>query len=194
MKMYFTSISKLHSSWYMSAVFQSNVDCLNTVLPDLGIVHLGLVRLIWFSTSLTTINATLVISLAACIIACAMFCSVDIYCLAFLKNALYESACFLFSSMFCVRLLTFYSWHCLMLLASRKMSPLVASDHLIYVICLAWLLYLIKYVQKCIYTQFFMCKWCFYRYVSMCAIGCYMYCMSLSGYISLVICIYVNIV
>ena len=45
MEMFFTFISKLHSSWYLSAVFLPNVDCFSTGPPDLGAVFTGLALL-----------------------------------------------------------------------------------------------------------------------------------------------------
>ena len=37
--MVYTTISKLNRSWYLSAVFQSNVGCHNARLPDVGIAY-----------------------------------------------------------------------------------------------------------------------------------------------------------
>ena len=96
--MFCTSISKLHTLWYLSLAFQSNVGCLSTGLPDFCVVRIGLAML-------TSIIAALVASIAACIISSVMLCSAAIRSL--LKTALCEPTCFVVSSLPYVRLLSF---------------------------------------------------------------------------------------
>ena len=76
--MSFTFISKLHSSWYLTAAFHSNIGCLSSGPPDLGIVCMDKAVLTGLSAYLTAIIAALVASYAACIIGCIMLCSAAI--------------------------------------------------------------------------------------------------------------------
>ena len=63
MNMFLTSISKFHSSWYLSATFQLNVDCFSAELPILDITCTHLAAYPQFYTSLTAIIS----ALAACV-------------------------------------------------------------------------------------------------------------------------------
>ena len=68
MKMFFASITKLCTSFYLSAAFQLNVGCFSSDLPILGISCTGLAVFTELSASVTTIClpeswASLVISL-----------------------------------------------------------------------------------------------------------------------------------
>ena len=58
--MFFTFILKFHSSWYLSAAFQSNVVSSSAQTPVLGITFTDLPVFTEFSTSLTVIIAALV--------------------------------------------------------------------------------------------------------------------------------------
>ena len=126
MKMFFTLISNLYSSWHLSATFQSNVGCLSLGPPDLGITCIGLALLTGLSAPLTAIIAVLTALIAACIIAYVMLCSMTIFGLPFLETALCESVCFVKLSLPCVRFLPFTS-DIMCYLHSGMITPLVAS-------------------------------------------------------------------
>ena len=105
MRIFFTCISKWHSSCYLSAAFQPNIGCLSSRLPDLGIMCIGLALVMVYQ--LQVMLALLPVS-----------CSIQLpFCLPFLETALCESAWFLFSSLHCLRILAFHFWHHIMLLA-----------------------------------------------------------------------------
>ena len=76
--MFFTSMLKLHSSWYLFAAFQSNVSCFSAGPPDLGIVCVVLALLTKLSAFLTVIIVALAASIAAFVTAYVMFCSAAI--------------------------------------------------------------------------------------------------------------------
>ena len=82
MRMFFTLISKLHSSSYLSATFKSNVDCFTAGPSDVGAACTGLALLTSLFASHMAMMAVLVASIPASIIACVIFCSAAIlYCL-----------------------------------------------------------------------------------------------------------------
>ena len=82
--MFITSLPKFHSSWHLSAAFQSNVSCFSAGTPDLDITCTDLVAFTEFSASLTAIIAALSASMAVCVIAYNISCLAAIsllYCL-----------------------------------------------------------------------------------------------------------------
>ena len=89
MKMFFTCISKLHSSLYLSAHFQSNVGCFSTGPQDLAAASTGL-ALHW---SLSAVMPALAVSITGCITALVLHCSAAFFIMLFLEAALCESAC-----------------------------------------------------------------------------------------------------
>ena len=123
--MLLTSILKLFNSWYLSCTFQANVGCLSDGPLALGTVCAVLLPLAGSSTSLTAINAALVASLSACVIACVMFSDTISLYFAFVQIHLNWDC--LTSSFPCVRLLLLLTscnvthikgkWHYLLLLA-----------------------------------------------------------------------------
>ena len=101
-KMFFTCMSKLHRSWYLSTTFQSNVGCLSAVLPDLGGVCADLPLWIRLYASLMAMMTVLVVAIAACINACIMLCSSAMFSYGFVESTFCESAwIFLFQSALC---------------------------------------------------------------------------------------------
>ena len=64
--------------------------------------------------------------------------------LCFLVTAFCKSAFIVYLTLPCVRLLALYFWHHVML-HSRMITPLVASDYIMYSMCFVWLLYVTVY-------------------------------------------------
>ena len=75
MKMFFNSISKCHSSWYLSAAFLSNVGCFSARLPFLNITCTSLAVFVGFLNSLTAVIAALAARVIAYIMSCLTFIS-----------------------------------------------------------------------------------------------------------------------
>ena len=132
----------MHSSWYLSVAFQSNIGCFSAGSPDFAIVCIGL-TLLWRLSAPNCHSATLAASKVAFIIAHhALFTFHSFFswdCLVW--ACLYP----LYLSLPCVRPLAFYFWHHVML-HWRMITPPVAYMYAISSMCFPSF-YLIIYVH-----------------------------------------------
>ena len=137
--MFFIYISNFHSSWYLSAPFQSNVGCSSAGPPDLGTACTGLTlltRVICFSYSHDSSYGSFNCCLHYCLCHTIVFALVLWGCLVLVCLYL------LFLNLPCVRLLPFYFWHHWYLLC-----------HLFYMLNV--IIAPVLYVNKCIYIQLY---------------------------------------
>ena len=94
--MFFTPISKLYSSCYLSAAFNSNMACLSSGPFDLGTVCTALALLTRLFASLIAMITAFPASITDCVIACVMLCSTSSFCYGFCDTALCECVCIYF--------------------------------------------------------------------------------------------------
>ena len=96
-RIFFTSFSKLHSSWYLSAAFQSSIGCFKVWPPTLCVVvlvlhcwpdYLLLPTFIIFAFG--SFNCWMHFGLCHALFSCNSFSTESVFC---------ESACFLFSNL-----------------------------------------------------------------------------------------------
>ena len=153
-------ISKIHSSWYLSAALQLDIGCFSARPPVLGITCTDVVVCTGSSTSFTVIIAALA-ALMVAVFGCHYF--------LLLTRLPCVSVWFLSSSLPYVRLLSFYFWYHVMLLILKKDNT-TGSFYLCCLLCV--LSVIIKFGAICtsVYSYTIMCTDVVMVYVCPCII------------------------